>query len=35
MRHHNSVFHQLLKHLPWEEFEALVARIGPTRGLAG
>ncbi|MGH7001690.1 MAG: IS4 family transposase [Stellaceae bacterium] len=24
MRHQNSVFHQLLKHLPWEEFEALV-----------
>ena len=24
MRHHNSVFHQLLKHLPWEEFDALV-----------
>jgi hypothetical protein len=25
MRHQNSVFHQLLKHLPWEEFDALVA----------
>lgn len=25
MRHHNSVFHQLLKHLPWEEFDALAA----------
>jgi len=24
MRHYNSVFHQLLKHLPWEEFDALV-----------
>jgi hypothetical protein len=24
MRHHNSVFHQLLKHLPWAEFDALV-----------
>lgn len=24
MRHHNSVFHQLLKHLPWAEFERLV-----------
>jgi len=23
MRHQNSVFHQLLKHLPWEEFDAL------------
>ena len=21
MRHHNSVFHQLLKHLPWAEFD--------------
>jgi hypothetical protein len=25
MRHHNSVFHQLLKHLPWDEFERLGA----------
>ena len=24
MRHYNSVFHQLLKHIPWEEFDALV-----------
>ncbi len=24
MRHHNSVFHQLLKHVPWEEFDRLV-----------
>jgi hypothetical protein len=24
MRYHNSVFHQLLKHLPWEEFDTLV-----------
>ncbi|TMJ65591.1 MAG: DUF4372 domain-containing protein [Alphaproteobacteria bacterium] len=24
MRHYNSVFHQLLKHLPWEELDALV-----------
>ncbi len=24
MRHYNSVFHQLLKHVPWEEFDALV-----------
>jgi hypothetical protein len=24
MRHYNSVFHQLLKHLPWEDFDALV-----------
>jgi len=25
MRHHNSVFHQLLKHLPWDDFERLAA----------
>jgi hypothetical protein len=25
MRHHNSVFHQLLKQIPWPEFEALAA----------
>ncbi len=24
IRHYNSVFHQLLKHIPWEEFDALV-----------
>jgi Domain of unknown function (DUF4372) len=24
MCHYNSVFHQLLKHVPWEEFDALV-----------
>jgi hypothetical protein len=24
MRHHNSVFHAMLKHLPWDKFEALV-----------
>ena len=24
MRHHNSVFHQLLKHVPWAEFDRLV-----------
>jgi hypothetical protein len=24
MRHHNSVFHDLLKHVPWGRFEALV-----------
>jgi hypothetical protein len=28
MRHQNSVFHQLLKHLPWEEFEALAVAHG-------
>ena len=25
MRHHNSVFHGVLKHLPWPEFERLTA----------
>ena len=25
MRHQNSVFHGLLKHLPWGEFDRLVA----------
>jgi len=25
MRHHNSVFHQLLQHVPWAEFDALVS----------
>ncbi len=25
MRHHNSVFHGVLKHLPWAEFDRLVA----------
>jgi hypothetical protein len=25
MRHHNSVFHQLLKHMPWNDFERLAA----------
>jgi Domain of unknown function (DUF4372) len=24
IRHYNSVFHQLLEHVPWEEFDALV-----------
>jgi hypothetical protein len=24
MRHHNSVFHGLLKHVPWDFFEGLV-----------
>jgi hypothetical protein len=28
MRHHNSVFHGLLKHLPWDEFAGLVAAHG-------
>lgn len=26
MRHHNSVLHQILKHIPWAGFEALVER---------
>lgn len=25
MRHQNSIFHGLLKHLPWAEFDRLVA----------
>src|SRR5205823_2804870 len=24
MRHHNSVLHQILKHIPWSEFERVV-----------
>lgn len=28
MRHHNSVFHDLLKRVPWDRFEALVAQHG-------
>ena len=28
MRHHNSVFHDLLKHIPWDAFERLVAEHG-------
>jgi hypothetical protein len=28
MRHHNSVFHGVLKHVPWEEFEQLVEQHG-------
>ena len=28
MRHQNSVFHDLLKHLPWSEFDFLVAEHG-------
>lgn len=24
VRHHNSVFHDLLKHVPWGEFDRLV-----------
>src|SRR3990172_5686747 len=28
MRHQNSVFHDLMKHVPWNEFERLVAKHG-------
>lgn len=28
MPHHNSVFHTMLKHLPWDELDAAVARHG-------
>jgi IS4 transposase len=28
MQHHNSVFHELLKHMPWDEFERLVEQYG-------
>lgn len=28
MRHHNSVFHAILKHVPWGVFEALVEKHG-------
>lgn len=28
MRHHNSVFHELLKRVPWSEFESLVSSHG-------
>ena len=28
MQHQNSVFHDLLKHVPWAEFERLVRRHG-------
>lgn len=28
MHHHNSVFHDLLKHIPWDAFERLVAEHG-------
>jgi IS4 transposase len=31
MQHHNSVFHQILKLIPWGEFERLVARHGSDR----
>lgn len=28
MRHHNSVFHGVLKHVPWHEFDRLVELYG-------
>ena len=31
MRHENSVFHQLTKHIPWSVFDAAVARHGSDR----
>ena len=31
MRHQNSVFHQLTKHIPWAAFDAAVARHGSDR----
>jgi DDE family transposase/uncharacterized protein DUF4372 len=33
MQHHNSVFHSLLKHVPWQRFEALVDEHGSDAGV--
>jgi hypothetical protein len=33
VRHQNSVFHQLLKQIPWAEFDALVSRHGADAGV--
>jgi hypothetical protein len=33
MRHYNSVFHQILKLIPWGEFDRLVAHHGADRGI--
>lgn len=33
MRHYNSVFHDLLKHLPWASFERLVEEHKADRGV--
>src|SRR6266852_6567914 len=33
MLHKNSVFHQLLKHMPWPDFERLVAAHGSDAGV--
>ena len=35
MRHQNSVLHDMLKHLPWHEFDRLVERHGADRGVRG
>ena len=35
MRHHNSVFHELLKHVPWDVFDRLVEEHGADRGFVG
>lgn len=33
MRHHNSVFHAMLKQVPWHRFEALVEARGADKGV--
>ena len=33
MRHHNSVFHSVLKHVPWPAFDRLVAAHGADTGV--
>jgi transposase len=33
MRHHNSVFHSVLKHVPWAEFDRQVEQQGADRGV--
>ena len=33
MRHHNSVFHALLKHVPWKKFDRLVAAHNADAGV--
>ena len=35
MPHENSVFHSLLKHLPWDEFERLVEAHGADKRQRG
>ena len=35
MRHQNSVFHDVLKHVPWGEFDRLVEETGRTLGYGG